>query len=85
MCNGHADTCHVLDPLSPTRILACQCRHNTAGIHCNECGPGFEQKKWRQNTKARPFQCEGEFRCKVLRLDSGFYFEMSFSNPLLSL
>lgn len=58
MCNGHADTCHVLDPLSPTRVLACQCRHNTGGIHCNECANGYEQKKWRQNTNARPFQCE---------------------------
>lgn len=58
MCNGHADTCDVLDPRSSTRILACQCRHNTAGIHCNECKTGYEQKKWRQNTKLRPFQCE---------------------------
>lgn len=61
MCNGHADTCSdARDTSSPTRILACDCRHNTAGIHCNECRPGYEQKKWRQNTKARPFQCERE-------------------------
>lgn len=58
MCNGHADTCHVLDPISATRILACQCHHNTCGIQCNECCPGFEQKKWHQNTNARPFKCE---------------------------
>lgn len=57
-CNGHADTCDVLDPKSTTRILACLCRHHTTGIHCNECEPGFVQKKWRQNTKAHPFQCE---------------------------
>lgn len=58
MCNGHADTCDVVDHKNSTRVLACQCRHNTNGIHCNECKPGFEQKKWRQNTKARPFACE---------------------------
>ncbi|XP_058060994.1 laminin subunit alpha [Anopheles bellator] len=58
VCNGHANTCNVLDPRSPTRILACQCQHNTCGIQCAECCPGFEQKKWRQNTNARPFQCE---------------------------
>lgn len=58
MCNGHANTCNVLDHRSPTRILACQCQHNTCGIQCAECCPGFEQKKWRQNTNARPFQCE---------------------------
>lgn len=57
MCNGHADTCHVHEP-SPTRILACQCQHDTCGIQCNECCPGFEQKKWRQNTKSNPFKCE---------------------------
>ena len=57
MCNGHADTCHVQET-KPTRILACQCRHHTCGIQCNECCPGYEQKKWHQNTKARSFQCE---------------------------
>lgn len=58
MCNGHADTCDVKDPKSPVRILACRCQHRTCGIQCNECCPGFEQKKWRQNTNARPFECE---------------------------
>nr|AAA28662.1 laminin A chain [Drosophila melanogaster] len=58
MCNGHADTCDVKDPKSPVRILACRCQHHTCGIQCNECCPGFEQKKWRQNTNARPFNCE---------------------------
>ncbi|XP_034480299.1 laminin subunit alpha [Drosophila innubila] len=58
MCNGHADTCDVKDPNSPVRILACQCQHQTCGIQCNQCCPGFEQKKWRQNTNARPFNCE---------------------------
>lgn len=58
MCNGHADTCDVKDPKSPVRILACRCQHHTCGIQCNECCPGFEQKKWRQNTNARPFECE---------------------------
>lgn len=57
MCNGHADTCHVHEP-SPTRILACQCQHDTCGIQCNECCPGFEQKLWKQNTKSNPFKCE---------------------------
>ncbi|XP_053667229.1 laminin subunit alpha [Anopheles marshallii] len=58
VCNGHANTCNVQDPRSQMRILACQCQHNTCGIQCAECCPGFEQKKWRQNTNARPFQCE---------------------------
>lgn len=58
MCNGHANTCNILDPRSANRVLACQCQHNTCGIQCQECCPGFEQKKWSQNTNARPFNCE---------------------------
>lgn len=60
VCNGHANTC-TLDPRSSrnnTRLLACSCQHNTCGIQCERCCEGFEQKKWRQNTKESPFQCE---------------------------
>lgn len=57
-CNGHASTCSLLDPRAQNRILACSCQHNTCGIQCDQCCPGFEQKKWRQNTNTRPFQCE---------------------------
>lgn len=60
MCNGHANNCN-LDSTSPNRVLACQCQHNTCGIHCAECCPGFEQKKWKQNTNAHPFRCEREY------------------------
>lgn len=58
VCNGHASTCSLLDPRAQTRLLACSCQHNTCGIQCEKCCPGFEQKKWSQNTNARPFQCE---------------------------
>lgn len=58
VCNGHANTCSLLDPRSPKRLLSCSCQHNTCGIQCEQCCPGFEQKKWRQNTNAWPFFCE---------------------------
>lgn len=58
VCNGHASTCSLLDPRNSDRKLACACQHHTCGIQCDRCCPGFEQKKWRQNTNSRPFQCE---------------------------
>lgn len=82
VCNGHASTCHVLDELSPTRILACQCQHNTCGIQCADCCPGFEQKKWRQNTKAYPFQCEP---CNCFGHASECIYDENVDNKQLSL
>ena len=58
VCNGHASTCSLLDPRNADRKLACSCQHHTCGIQCDRCCEGFEQKKWRQNTNARPFECE---------------------------
>lgn len=62
VCNGHANTCSLLNPRLPNRLLACSCQHNTCGIQCEQCCEGFEQKKWRQNTNAWPFQCERKWR-----------------------
>lgn len=57
MCNGHADTCDVLDPKLPKKLF-CRCQHNTCGPQCATCCKGFEQKKWRQSTTAKKFTCE---------------------------
>ncbi|KAL1517260.1 hypothetical protein ABEB36_001047 [Hypothenemus hampei] len=57
MCNGHAQTCDIPDP-SNTRILMCNCKHNTCGAKCDKCCPGFEQKKWRVSKYDAPFKCE---------------------------
>lgn len=61
VCNGHASTCGLLDAKDPARTLACFCQHHTCGTQCDKCCPGFEQKKWRQNTKSQPFLCEREY------------------------
>ncbi len=59
MCNGHANSCIDMPIVNITnRLLACQCQHNTCGMQCESCCEGFVQKKWRQNTNARPFACE---------------------------
>ncbi|CAL7933589.1 unnamed protein product [Xylocopa violacea] len=57
MCNGHADTCDILDPKMPKKLV-CRCQHNTCGPQCATCCKGFEQKKWRQSTAVKKFTCE---------------------------
>ncbi|XP_066588247.1 laminin subunit alpha [Prorops nasuta] len=57
MCNGHADTCDVLDPNMPNKLV-CRCQHNTCGPQCASCCKGFEQKKWRISTAFKKFTCE---------------------------
>uniref|UniRef100_A0A915BZF8 Laminin-like protein epi-1 n=1 Tax=Parascaris univalens TaxID=6257 RepID=A0A915BZF8_PARUN len=51
VCNGHADTCDILDVRRP-RTLLCRCEHNTCGDQCQICCPGFEQKKWQRAKEA---------------------------------
>lgn len=58
MCNGHADTCDIPDPVDPNK-LQCRCQHNTCGPQCEQCCPGYEQKKWRQSQLWQKFVCEG--------------------------
>nr|XP_031828013.1 laminin subunit alpha isoform X2 [Nomia melanderi] len=36
MCNGHADTCDVLDRKLPKKLF-CRCQHNTCGPQCATC------------------------------------------------
>ncbi|XP_051171945.1 laminin subunit alpha [Leptopilina boulardi] len=57
MCNGHADTCDILDPNMPKKLV-CRCQHNTCGPQCASCCKGFEQKKWRISTGLSKFTCE---------------------------
>lgn len=59
MCNGHADTCDILDPKMPKKLV-CRCQHNTCGAQCATCCKGFEQKKWQQSTAFKKFTCERE-------------------------
>ena len=56
MCNGHANDCETQD--LETNKQVCSCEHNTCGDQCQECCPGFVQKKWRQNRENNEFQCE---------------------------
>uniref|UniRef100_A0A915PQH1 Laminin subunit alpha n=1 Tax=Setaria digitata TaxID=48799 RepID=A0A915PQH1_9BILA len=57
VCNGHADTCDILD-VRRSSILLCRCEHNTCGDHCERCCSGFEQKMWRRSKEGAEFLCE---------------------------
>ncbi|UYV65133.1 epi-1 [Cordylochernes scorpioides] len=57
VCNGHADTCDLTDPSNPYKLL-CRCQHNTCGAQCEQCCPGFVQKKWSPAKVEHPFECE---------------------------
>lgn len=57
MCNGHADTCDIPDPIDQN-IFHCRCQHNTCGNKCQQCCSGFEQKAWRISKAYQPFVCE---------------------------
>ena len=55
MCNGHAEKCGASDASDK---LACTCSHYTCGDQCQECCPGFNQKKWRPSRQNDEFACE---------------------------
>lgn len=57
VCNGHADSCDVLDVTRP-RAWLCRCEHNTCGDNCERCCDGFVQKKWQHNYEFDEFACE---------------------------
>lgn len=66
VCNGHAETCDLTDPREPYKLL-CRCKHNTCGSKCEECCPGYQQKKWRRAIIDSPFICEREYVLLYMR------------------
>ncbi|XP_067887186.1 laminin subunit alpha-3 isoform X2 [Heterodontus francisci] len=57
VCNGHADICHAKSPENPFQ-LQCGCQHNTCGISCDWCCPGYSQKQWQPATTSSANECE---------------------------
>ncbi|KAK7100839.1 laminin subunit alpha-like isoform X2 [Littorina saxatilis] len=57
VCNGHANSCDR-PPGVDGFHLTCACEHNTCGDQCDQCCPGFVQKRWRRNRSNDPFVCE---------------------------
>ncbi|XP_035864341.1 laminin subunit alpha-5 isoform X2 [Sander lucioperca] len=57
VCNGHAEACNAKDPNDPYK-LQCDCQHNTCGLSCGQCCPGYNQLPWKPATTYSANECE---------------------------
>ncbi|XP_061781861.1 laminin subunit alpha-5 isoform X2 [Nerophis lumbriciformis] len=57
VCNGHAEACSAQDHSDPYR-LQCDCQHNTCGVSCDQCCPGYHQLPWKPATTDSAHECE---------------------------
>ncbi|KAM9752098.1 laminin subunit alpha-5 isoform 2-T2 [Menidia menidia] len=57
VCNGHAEACNAQDPNDPYK-LQCDCQHNTCGLSCDQCCPGYNQLPWKPATTYSANECE---------------------------
>ncbi|KAK5624087.1 hypothetical protein CRENBAI_015003 [Crenichthys baileyi] len=57
VCNGHAEACNANDPNDPYK-LQCDCQHNTCGVSCDHCCPGYNQLPWKPATTYSANECE---------------------------
>ena len=65
MCNGHADACVQLSQQDNSQFV-CRCKHQTCGIKCERCCPGFVQKPWKPATPDDSHECERELAYTLL-------------------
>ncbi|TGZ72455.1 hypothetical protein CRM22_002075 [Opisthorchis felineus] len=64
-CNGHSNRC-VRDRLVDAAgketgewgPLRCDCQHNTAGIDCEKCAPGYLDRPWARATRELANECK---------------------------
>uniref|UniRef100_A0AAQ6AFP7 Laminin subunit alpha 5 n=1 Tax=Amphiprion ocellaris TaxID=80972 RepID=A0AAQ6AFP7_AMPOC len=52
VCNGHAEA-YILNPKK-----MCDCQHNTCGVSCDQCCPGYNQLPWKPATTYSANECE---------------------------
>ncbi|XP_056241478.1 laminin subunit alpha-5 isoform X1 [Seriola aureovittata] len=57
VCNGHAEACNAKDLNDPYK-LQCDCQHNTCGVSCGQCCPGYNQIPWKPATTYSANECE---------------------------
>ncbi|XP_073429301.1 netrin-4 [Dendrobates tinctorius] len=70
-CNGHADHCVPIDGFQQVQTTSklqmvhgqCICKHSTAGPHCEQCAPLYNDRAWKaaNGKTGEPNMCE---KCK---------------------
>uniref|UniRef100_A0A8C1MCI5 Laminin, alpha 5 n=1 Tax=Cyprinus carpio TaxID=7962 RepID=A0A8C1MCI5_CYPCA len=70
VCNGHAEACN------------CACQHNTCGLSCDRCCPGFNQFPWKPATTYSANECEP---CNCHRHSSECYYDPEIDQRRASL
>ncbi|XP_027144166.1 laminin subunit alpha-5 isoform X2 [Larimichthys crocea] len=71
VCNGHAEACNAEDPNDPYK-LQCDCQHNTCGVSCDQCCPGYNQLPWKPATTYSANECE---QCNCHRHSFDCYYD----------
>ncbi|XP_035512224.1 laminin subunit alpha-5 [Morone saxatilis] len=71
VCNGHAEACNAEDPNDPYK-LQCECQHNTCGLSCDQCCPGYNQLPWKPATTYSANECE---QCNCHRHSFDCYYD----------
>ncbi|XP_073507777.1 netrin-4 isoform X2 [Phyllobates terribilis] len=82
-CNGHADHCVPIDGFQQVQTTSklqvvhgqCICKHNTAGHHCEQCAPLYNDRVWKaaNGKTGEPNMCE---KCKCNDHADSCHFEM---------
>ncbi|XP_061661394.1 laminin subunit alpha-1 [Syngnathoides biaculeatus] len=78
ICYGHARSC-PLDTV--TKKLQCVCEHNTCGVTCNHCCPGYHQKPWQPGTISQGNTCE---KCNCHKKASDCFYNQTVADLRLS-
>uniref|UniRef100_A0A8C4Z2D7 Laminin subunit alpha-5 n=1 Tax=Gadus morhua TaxID=8049 RepID=A0A8C4Z2D7_GADMO len=81
VCNGHAEACNAKDPNDPYK-LQCDCQHNTCGLSCDQCCPGYSQSPWKPATTYNANECE---QCNCHRHSFDCYYDPEVEQRRVSL
>ncbi|CAL8370062.1 unnamed protein product [Lota lota] len=81
VCNGHAEACNAKDPNDPYK-LQCDCQHNTCGLSCDQCCPGYNQLPWKPATTYNANECE---QCNCHRHSFDCYYDPEVEKSRASL